>query len=335
MKGWYIERPGSLENLQWGEVEDVHAGEGQLLVRVISVSLNPVDYKSIETGNPFWSYPHVPGVDLAGEVVAVGAEVVGFKVGDRVACHTDLNGKGAFAEYAVVDAEATALIPRGISYNEAAAVLCAGMTAYLAIIQKLNHVQKDTILIHGGAGGVGGYAIQLAKELGLRVFTTASTPNHEWVKALGADVAIDYQLEDVTRRILEETAGEGVDLILNTVGSAEATEDLKRLAFSGQLAHIAGAPDLTQIKPFTLAPSIHEVALGPSYSSGSRRAKSNLAFMATVLMHRVELGMFNPRIHEILPCEELPAGLEKLKGRHVRGKIVVQMQPWIWRLKGM
>lgn len=331
MKGWYIARPGSISNLQWGEVEDVQAGEGQLVVKVISVSLNPVDYKTIETGNLSWIYPHVPGVDLAGEVVAMGANVVGFRMGDRVACHTNLNGRGAFAEYAVVEAEATAHIPRGISYNEAAAILCAGMTAYLAIIQKLNHVHKDTILIHGGAGGVGGFAIQLAKELGLRVFTTASTPNHEWVKVLGADVAIDYQLEDVTRRIREETGGEGVDLILNTVGSAEATEDLKRLAFSGQLAHIAGAPDMSLIKPFTLAPSIHEVALGPSYTSGSRRAKSNLAFMATVLMHRVEQGMFNPRINEVLSREELPAGLERLKGRHVRGKIVVQMQPWTWK----
>lgn len=255
----------------------------------------------------------------------VGQNVDGFQVGDRVACHTDLNKKGAFAEYTVVDALATAKIPIAVSFDQAAAILCAGMTAYQAIVQKLNSVQKQTILIHAGAGGVGGFAIQLAKELGLKVFTTASSVNHEWVKSLGADVAIDYNIEDVTKRILEETNGEGVDLVLNTVSSAEATKDLDRLAFSGQLAYITGAPDLSNVKPFSLSPSIHEVALGAAHSSGSVRARKNLSFMATELMKKIERGTLDPMITEVLPREELPAGLKKVKGRHVRGKIIVRI----------
>lgn len=325
MKGWLIGKPASIDDLTWGEVPDPRAGEGQLVVKVMSTALNPVDYQLIESGNPNWVYPHITGVDLAGEVVEVGPDTSGFQTGDRIACHTDLNRKGAFAQFAVIDANAAAKIPDGVSYDEAAAVLCAGMTAYQAVVQKLNYTDKQTILIHAGAGGVGGFAIQLAKELGLKVFTTASAANHEWVKSLGADTAIDYHTEDVTKRIMEETDGEGVDLILNTVSSAEATEDLKRLAFSGQLAYIAGAPDLSGIKPFTLAPSIHEVALGAAHASGSVRAKQNLAYMADELMQRVKKGTLNPMVNQVLPREELPAGLKTLKGRHVRGKIIVRM----------
>ncbi|MGN7359208.1 zinc-binding dehydrogenase [Paenibacillus sp. SAF-054] len=328
MKAWLIKQPGSsIEQLVWEDVPDVHAGEGQLVVKVISTALNPVDYKMIHSGRPNWTYPHYTGVDLAGEIVEVGQHAAGFRVGDRVACHTDLNQKGSFAEYTVIDAAAAAKIPEEVSFDEAAAILCAGMTAYKAMILKLNSVQKQTILIHGGAGGVGGFAIQLAKELGLKVFTTASSANHSWVKSLGADVAIDYRTEDVTQRILEETNQEGVDLIFNTISAAEATEDLKRLAFSGQLAYIAGRPDLSNMKSFSLSPSIHEVDLGAAHGSGSVRARKNLSFMAEELMRRVKEGSLSPMINEVLPREELPSGLEKLKGRHVRGKIMVRMQP--------
>lgn len=326
MKAWLIEQPGRIDNLVWRDIEDVKASEGQLVVRVISIALNPVDYKVIESGNKSWSYPHIPGVDIAGEVIEIGENVVGFKVGDRVACHTNLNEKGAFAEQAVINAASTAKIPDSISFDQAAAILCAGMTAYEAVMQKLNHAQKKTILIHAGAGGVGGFAIQLAKKLGLKVFATASFHNHDWVKSLGADVAIDYKTDDVTKRILEETNNEGVDLILNTVGSKEATEDLKRLAFSGQLAYIAGAPDVTNVKPFTLAPSLHEVALGAAHNSSSIHAKENLAFMGTELMRMIEKDTLDPMVSEVLPREELPAGLEKVKGRHVQGKIIIRMQ---------
>lgn len=325
MKAWYIEKPGSIDHLIWGEVEDIGAGKGELLVRTAAAALNPVDYKLITSGSDSWTYPHIPGVDLTGMVVQVGEGVTGFNIGDRVACHTDLNKKGAFAEYAAIDARTAAKIPDDVDFCQAASVLCAGMTAYQAIMQKLNHEQKETILIHAGAGGVGGFAIQLAKELGLKVFTTASKHNHEWVRSLGADVAIDYHEEDVTERIMDETNQEGVDLIFNTVSRTTATEDLDRLAFSGQLAYIAGAPDLSELSPFTLAPSIHEVALGAAHSHSSDKAKENLAFMARTLMEKVSAKQLDPLVNEVLPCAELPAGLKKLQERHVRGKIIVKM----------
>ncbi|MCM3618106.1 zinc-binding dehydrogenase [Sutcliffiella horikoshii] len=325
MKAWLLKEAGSLENMEWGEIEDPKEGKGELLVKVRAVALNPVDYKVALNGNPAWDYPHIVGVDLAGEVISVGEGVADFNAGDRVAVHTSLAKKGAFAELAVVDARAAGHIPDKVSFEDAASILCAGMTAFEAVVQKLNATHKKNILVHAGAGGVGGFAIQLAKMQGLKVFTTASASNHDWVKKLGADVAIDYKEENVSERIMEETNGRGADLIFNTVGREVATEDLDRLAFSGQLAYIAGAPDLSGVKPFTLSPSIHEVALGAAHLSGEERAVKNLAFMAEELMGMLQEGRLESLVTKVLPREELVKGLEELQGRHVKGKIIVKM----------
>jgi len=326
MKAWQVKNPGRIDNLVFENREETYAKEGHIVVKVHSAALNPVDFQIIENGHPNWSYPHIPGVDLAGEVIEVGPNTEGFETGDRVACHTDLSMDGAFSEKVVVKTEATAKIPEAVSYDQAAAILCAGMTAYQTIIQKLNTVQKQTILIHAGAGGVGGYAIKLAKELGLKVFTTASPHNHDWVKSLGADITIDYNSENVTERIMEETEDEGVDLIVNTISSDEATEDLKRLSFSGQLAYIAGKPDLSGVKGFTLSPSIHEISLGAAHSRDTKRPIKNLAFMAEKLMERIQNNSLDPMVKKIIPRTELPKALKELKDGHVRGKIIVRMQ---------
>ncbi|MFN4214330.1 zinc-binding dehydrogenase [Exiguobacterium sp.] len=325
MKAWLLDQPG-LEHLHLGETERPTPGAGELLIKVEAVALNPVDYKVGTNGNPNWAYPHILGVDLVGEVVEVGSSLANIITGSRVAVHTSLANNGGFAEYAVVDARACAVVPPDVSDEAAAAILCAGMTAYEAVMQKLNTHDKETILIHAGAGGVGGYAIQLAKKLGLKVFTTASPDNFDWVKELGADVAIDYNTEDVTTRVLEETDGRGVDLILNTVGRDVATADLDRLAFSGQLVYIAGPPDTSNVKGFTLSPSIHEVALGAAHASQDERAIRNLAYMAEELMKLLEAGELNDLVTDVLPFDRLKEGLEKLQTRKVRGKLIVRVR---------
>ncbi|MFC4683720.1 zinc-binding dehydrogenase [Exiguobacterium sp. s149] len=325
MKAWLLDEPG-LEHLHIGEIERPTLGAGELLIKVEAVALNPVDYKVGTNGNPNWSYPHILGVDLVGEVVEVGSSLANIITGSRVAVHTSLGNNGGFAEYAVVDARACAVVPPEVSDEAAAAILCAGMTAYEAIMQKLNTRDKETILVHAGAGGVGGYAIQLAKKLGLKVFTTASPENFDWVTSLGADVAIDYNVEDVTEKIMELTDGRGVDLILNTVGRDVATADLDRLAFSGQLAYIAGPPDMSDMKGFTLSPSIHEVALGAAHASENERAIRNLSYMAEEMMKLLEAGELNDLVTDVLPFERLKDGLEQLHTRKVRGKLIVRMR---------
>ena len=319
MKAWLNHSGTAIDQWTFEEVATPTPEEGQALIRVKTVALNPVDYKA--TNNPAWTFPHIPGVDLAGvvEQIGPGAEV---KIGDRVAIHTNLQRDGAFAEYALVDTRALALIPEDVSFAEAAAILCAGMTAYEAIVQKMNTTGKETILIHAGAGGVGGIGIQLAKRLGLKVATTASTENHEWVKRLGADLAIDYKKENVTDIIHDWTNGRGADLIFNTVGRDEATADLGRLAFSGQLAFIAGGPDQSVVKPFTLSPSIHEVALAAAYASEDDRAIRNLGHMASELLKLVAAKELDPLVTEEIPAADIVKGLQRLSERHVRGKII-------------
>lgn len=321
MKAWLNHSGTAIDQWTFEEVKTPTPGEGQALIRVKTVALNPVDYKA--TNNPAWTFPHIPGVDLAGvvEQIGPGAEV---KIGDRVAIHTNLQRDGTFAEYALVDTRALALIPEDISFTEAAAILCAGMTAYEAIVQKMNTTGKETILIHAGAGGVGGIGIQLAKRLGLKVATTASTENHEWVKRLGADLAIDYKKENVTDVIRDWTNGRGADLIFNTVGRDEATADLGRLAFSGQLAFIAGGPDQSVVKPFTLSPSIHEVALAAAYASEDDRAIRNLGHMASELLKLVAAKELDPLVTEEIPATDIVKGLQRLSERHVRGKIIAK-----------
>ncbi|WP_329468786.1 zinc-binding dehydrogenase [Exiguobacterium sp. 9-2] len=321
MKAWLNHSGTAIDQWTFEEVKTPTPGEGQALIRVKTVALNPVDYKA--TKNPAWTFPHIPGVDLAGvvEQIGPGAEV---KIGDRVAIHTNLQCDGAFAEYVLVDTRALAPIPEDVSFAEAAAILCAGMTAYEAIVQKMNTTGKETILIHAGAGGVGGIGIQLAKRLGLKVATTASTENHEWVKRLGADLAIDYKKENVTEVIRDWTNDRGADLIFNTVGRNEATADLGRLAFSGQLAFIAGGPDQSVVKPFTLSPSIHEVALAAAYASEDDRAIRNLGHMASELLQLVATKELDPLVTEEIPAADIVKGLQRLSERHVRGKIIAK-----------
>ena len=165
-----------------------------------------------------------------------------------------------------------------------------------------------------------------SQRLGLKVFTTASPENVEWVESLGADVVIDYNVEDVTARIMEETDGRGVDLILNTVGRDVATADLDRLAFSGHLAYIAGPPDMTNMKGFTLSPSIHEVALGAAHASEDEHAIRNLAYMAEEMMNLLDAGELNDLVTEVLSFDQLKEGLEKLQTRKVRGKLIVRIR---------
>lgn len=320
MKAWLNHAGDTIDQWTFEEVETPTPGEGQAMIRVQAAALNPVDYKA--TKNPAWTYPHIPGVDLTGIVEQVEKNVTGVEPGDRVAIHTNLQKNGAFAEYAVVDARALAKIPDAVSFTEAAAILCAGMTAYEAIVQKMNTTGKETILIHAGAGGVGGIGIQLAKRLGLSVATTASKENHDWVKKLGADLAIDYKKENVTEAIRNWTNGRGADLIFNTVGRDEATADFGRLAFSSQLAFIAGVPDQSVVKPFTLSPSVHEVALAAAYASEDDRAIRNLGHMASELLKLVAAKELDPLVTEEIPAADIVKGLQRLSERHVRGKII-------------
>lgn len=326
MQALLLQEIGSLDNFVVGEAPLPEPGPGDVRVRIQAVSLNPVDYKLALGGFGTWSYPWIVGVDGAGVIDAIGADVDFWEPGDRVFYHGDLSRPGTFAQYAVVTDHTIARIPNHVDYVTAAALPCAAMTAYQALARRLHVGAGQTVLIQAGAGGVGGFAIQIAQRAGCRVFTTASAGNHEYVKSLGADHAIDYNTTDVAAAVADLTGGRGVDAILDGVGSTTATAGIAMLAFGGGMACIAGLPDLDIYAGSGKALSLHAIMLGGAYLNGDRDSQEELARMDGALMGLAEEGKLKHTITQTLDgLADIPAGLKALAGGHVRGKIVAHV----------
>lgn len=325
MRALVLDRPGPLDRLHSAELPIPTPGPGQARVKVEACGLNPVDYQIAKNGVPGLAWPHVLGLDVAGTVDALGEGVTRVEVGQRVAYHGDLRRRGGFGEYTVGDAEVLARLPAALEPVAAAALPAAGMSAYQALVRRLHVAEGQTVLVNGGAGGVGGFAVQLAAMAGARVFATASARNVDHVRKLGAQAVIDYRTEDVPARVRELTGGRGVDAVVDTVGAESATASLHLLAYGGGLAAVAGRPDLSAVAPFTLAPSVHEIALGAAYSSGDDKARRDMAVMLTELCALAADGRLDPLLARTVTLDEVPAALEELAGRHVRGKLVMAL----------
>jgi NADPH:quinone reductase-like Zn-dependent oxidoreductase len=216
-------------------------------------------------------------------------------------------------------------MPKGLSFVEAAAVPCSGFAAYQAIFRKLHLKKDETVLIQGASGGVGTFAVQLAALVGARIIATTSQKNAAFVQALGAETVIDYQSENVRERVFELTQNRGVDAIIDTVSQATTTEGLEMVAFGGQIACVDSLPDLSKVRPFAKALSIHEIALGVAHLSGDLKAQEELAIIGQELGSLITAGQVKPIISEVIRLEEVPQGLMKIAERHVRGKIVAQI----------
>jgi NADPH:quinone reductase-like Zn-dependent oxidoreductase len=198
------------------------------------------------------------------------------------------------------------------------------LTAYQALVRRLHVKSGQSILVQAGAGGVGGFAIQIAVQAGASVITTASAANHDYVRSLGAEAAIDYRHEQVHERVMAWSGGRGVDAVVDTVSGASATAGTRMLAFGGAIACIAGLPDFAQVS-FQKAISIHQIALGGAYFQGDRRDQADLAHMGEEMIAMVADGRIDPLVSEVIDFEDIPSGLEELRGRHVHGKIVAQI----------
>lgn len=325
MKALVLDKPGKPDSLRIAEIPMSEPGPGEVRVTVKAVGLNPVDYKVAETGVPGWTYPFVLGLDVAGVVESCGTGVSNWTAGDEVFYHGDLSKPGGYAEFALAPAHILGTKPRTVSFAQAAAIPCAGMTAYQILSRKIPVKPGQKILVHAAAGGVGGFAVQIARNMGLDIMATCSERNVDHVHQLGAHHMIDYTSEDVTQKVLELTDGRGADISISTVDSETATQDMERLAFGGHLACVAGLPDFSVIEPFTQALSIHESALGGAHLSGDRPSQEDLASMANELMASVEAEKISPMLSETIAMEEIPDALTRLAGRHVRGKIVAEM----------
>ncbi|SRR5579875_134033 len=325
MRALVLDKPGSPKSLRPAEMPRPEPGPGEVRVKVHAVGLNPFDYKLASAGTPDWSYPFILGIDVAGVVEALGPDVTDWEEGDKVYFLGNHLKPGGYAQYTLAPAHVLAWMPDGLSFAEAAAIPCAGFTAYQSLHRKMHVQAGKTILVHGGAGGVGGFAVQLAKAAGLKVITTCSSHNRNFVQRLGADEVIDYRSEDVATRVAEVTGGRGVDYLLDTIGSDSATQALGLLSFLGQIACVAGLPDISQVVPFEKALSIHEVALAGAYKSSDLPAQEDLAKMGRELGSMLSKGQVRPMLEQVVKLEEIPDALVRLSMRHVRGKIVAEI----------
>lgn len=326
MKALLLHDKGLWKEMKVEEIQTPQPGEGELLIEVHAVGLNPVDYKTATNGNPNWTYPHVLGLDVAGVVAETGDGVTRWKKGDRVVYHGNLLKKGGYAEYTIAQAHAVSRIHQEVSFEDAAAIPTAGYTAYQALYRKLPFEQIESIVIHGGAGGVGGFGVQLAKLAGKTVISTASSSNHEYVKSLGADYVIDYTNEDVVARVMEITGGKGVDAVVDAVSRQSSTASLDMLGYMGHIVYISGPPEFTKIPGFTKVPSYHEIALGAAYQHGGLKAEKDLAVMGDAMLSLMAECKLTSMLKEVIKLEEVPAALERLSERHVKGKIVAKVK---------
>jgi len=237
MKAFVIDRYGNQEQGRIGEMPDPELGENDVLVQVYAAGVNPVDFR-IKNGEfklvvPY-RFPLILGNDVAGVVVQVGRRVGRFKIGDEIYARPPEDRIGAFAELIALNEDAVAIVPKRITMEEAASIPLAGLTAWQALVETANLKTGQKVLIHAGSGGVGAFAIQLAKHLGATVATTTSTANLDLVKSLGADIAIDYKTTDFAKVLRD------YDVVLNSLGAETLNKSLEVLKPGGKLV-ISGA----------------------------------------------------------------------------------------------
>jgi NADPH:quinone reductase-like Zn-dependent oxidoreductase len=254
MKAAYIERQGGPEVLQYGEVPDPVAGPGQVAVDIAAASVNGADWK-VRNGmsGQLAKFPYILGRDFSGVVSALGEGVTDLRIGDEVFAVCDVGQEGAYAEKIAIKAAIVARKPKSLSHVDATALALAGLTAICTVEDTLQLRSGETILIQGGGGGVGSFAIQLAKHLGARVITTASRGNHDYVRSIGADEVVDYYADDFTKTVKD------CDAVFDTVGGDVAQRSFKVLKPGGRAAFIASgaqAPKPERTDVIALRPSV-------------------------------------------------------------------------------
>ena len=287
-------------------------GKEQVLVEVHAASINPIDWK-VRTGYmkdavPL-TMPATLGGDVSGIVSEVGEFVPDLKIGDRVYGYSSLlsGGSGSFAEFAMAKASTLAHAPQQVNFVEAAALPLVGASAVQALEEHIKLQRGQKILIHGGAGGIGSVAIQLAKSIGAHVETTASGEERAYVKELGADEVIDYKNEAFEQKLRD------LDAVFDTVGGSTTEKSFKVLKKGGTLVSMLGQPDAG------LAQQHGVTAVG------------QLTHVTTEVFKRlaqlVDSGSVKIRIHKEFPLDKAKEAFELVEKGHPRGKVILEIKP--------
>ncbi len=306
MKAAYIEKFGGPEVLKYGDLPDPVAGPGQIVVDTVAASINGADPKVAAGDYKQTKFPLILGRDFSGVVSALGAGVEDLRVGDEVFGVLEAGRDGTYCEKIAVGAAIVAKKPAGLSHVDAAALALTGLTALCSVEDTLKLKSGETILIQGGAGGVASFAIQLAKHLGARVITTASTANLPYVRNIGADEVIDYKTTDFTKVV------KNCDAVFDTVGGDVATRSFAVLKPGGRAAFIASGAQAPK-------PERSDVtALRPAVP----RDRPHLERIAELC----QLGAIRPPHVTLFGLSKAVEALRVSEGRHLKGKLVLKMR---------
>ncbi|AZF56220.1 NADP-dependent oxidoreductase [Pseudomonas sp. R11-23-07] len=332
MKAFFIDRYGK-QNGMIGEVPDPAVGVHDVLVQVHATSVNPLDSK-IRAGAfklilPY-KLPLILGNDLAGVVVRTGAAVTRFKPGDEVYARPPDAQIGTFAELIAVNEDALALKPSNLDMAQAASIPLAALTAWQALVETAQVKKGQKVLIHAGSGGVGTLAIQLAKHLGAFVATTTSTANVEWVKALGADVVIDYKRQDFSNELRD------FDVVLNSLGTDVLEKSVKVLKPGGQLISLSGPPTAqfaqAQGLPWVLGQVMRLLSSGIRRKARKQRVSYGFLFMHAdgvqlqKISSLIEAGVIRPVIDRSFPFTSTAEALRYVEQGRAKGKVTITLR---------
>jgi NADPH:quinone reductase-like Zn-dependent oxidoreductase len=296
---------GKADVLKLEQVPRPVPGNGQMLLRVRAASVNPIDWKLRSNPRGRMPMPYTPGFDVSGVVESLGPGVTKFTPGDEVFAMLDLRRGGAYAEYAIVTESEAATKPAKTSHVEAAAMPLVALTAWQALFDNAKLEPGQSILIHGGAGGVGSVAVQLAKRKGAKVYATASENNLDFLRQLGADVAIDYRSQKF------EDIAKDVDVVLDTVGGDTQARSWGVLKKGGILVSIVGGASQDKAR-----------------EAGVRAAGMLVRVNADELGQIAKLvdeGKLKAVVSQELPLADAAKAQELSETRHTRGKIVLKV----------
>jgi len=331
MKAWILQRYGKSGSVILGEVPNPNPKDDEVLVKILASSVNLLDAK-IAKGEfkailPYRT-PFVLGHDVAGVVSQVGSKVRSFKPGDEVYSRPDDHHIGAFAQFIAIKESSLALKPKSLTMEEAASVPLVGLTAWQALVEVANLKKGQKVFIQAGSGGVGTIAIQLAKSLGAYVATTTSAGNAAWVKALGADLVIDYKKDDFAT-ILKD-----YDLVLNSQDTKTLLKALGVLKRGGKLISISGPPDPAFADEIH-APGMVKFIVGLVSSAVRKEAKRlgvNYSFLfmkssgsqLKKIAELIDLGAIRPVVDRVFPFDQTQAAIAYVETGRAKGKVVIQ-----------
>jgi NADPH2:quinone reductase len=319
MRAAVLTRFGGPDAFELRDVAVPAVGPRQVRVRVHATAINPLDYQ-IRRGDYAAQVPlpAIIGHDISGVVEEVGSHVSEFAVGEAVYYTPRIfGGAGSYAEQHVADVELVGRKPANLSHLEAASLTLVGGTVWEALVMRAQLAVGETVLIHGGAGGVGTIAIQVAKAIGARVITTARAQNHAFVRALGADEVIDHTCADYVAAVAALTSGQGVHVVFDTIGGDTLAKSPRVLADFGRVVSIVDIPE-----PQNLMDAWGKNAAYHFVFTRQNRGKLD------ALTNLVERGLVKPVVGATLPLArigEAHALLEDGSARGLRGKVTIDV----------